>query len=233
MYNHLKIIKNFAYMFTLKGRKDGFRFLMPKEFLADEIVEKYERILTSKNSFYATPIDFLNETIQKVNVLGFDNATEQQDQSYRGTPVIDESRIRQNDFMYPSGEYTYRNTQSPISLIDKTFNVTFRHTLGYLNYFMLFENFQYQYTRDRYYKDIDYQFIVELFNEKGSIYSRIVLDAPFMHSMDMLEFDFTQPIAQSDTFTVTFKYSNLDFQFIEIQETDKYYQDSDVVDTIK
>lgn len=216
-------------MFALKGRQDGFRFLLPKEFLCDEIVEKYQKIITSKNSFYSTPIDFLNETIQKIQVLGFDNGTEQQQQSYRGKPLIDKKRQDQNNFLYPSGEYSYRSTQSPVSLIDKTFNVTFRHTLGFLNYFMLFENFQYQYTRDRYYKNIDYQFTIDLFNEKGSIYSRIVLDAPFVHSMDMLDLDFTQPIAQSQTFNVAFKYSDFDFQFIEVEDTDKYYQDSDVI----
>ena len=49
--------------------------------------------------------------------------------------------------------------------------------------------------------------------------------------MDMLDFDFTQPIAQSQTFQVVFKYSNFDFQFINIVDEDKYYVDEDVVYT--
>ena len=32
-------------MFTLKSRKDGFRLLLPKEFLCEEIVDKYAQIL--------------------------------------------------------------------------------------------------------------------------------------------------------------------------------------------
>ena len=36
--------------------------------------------------------------------------------------------------------------------------------------------------------------------------------------MDMLEFDYTQPVAQSQTFNIEFKYSNFDFEFISIDE---------------
>jgi len=219
-------------MFTLKGRQDAFRLLLPKEFIMPEIEEKYAEILRSKNSFYTEPIEFLNETIQKVQVLGFDNATVQQQQSSRGSkPLLDPTRKQQNEFMYPSNDYSYRSEISPISLIDKTLNITFRHTLGYLNYFLLFENFFHQYTRDRSYKDLDYNFVIDIYNEKGSIYSRIVIDSPFVHSMDMLDFDFTQPIAQSQTFQVAFKYSNFDFQFINVEDQDKYYIDDDVIYT--
>ena len=34
----------------------------------------------------------------------------------------------------------------------------------------------------------------------------------------MLEFDYTQPVAQSQTFNIEFKYSNFDFEFIDIDE---------------
>ena len=174
----------------------------------------------------------LFRSIQKVQVLGFNDATVVQQQSSRGNkPILDQDRKKQNEFMFPSNDYNYRSEVSPIALIDKTLNITFKHTLGYLNYFLLFENFFYQYTRDRKYKDLDYQFSVDIYNERGSIYSRILIDSPFVHSMDMLDFDYTQPIAQSQTFQVTFKYSNFDFQFINIEDEDKYYVDKDVIYT--
>ena len=167
-------------MFGLKGRQDAFRLLLPKEFIMPEVEENYSEILRNKNSFYDTPIDFLNETIQKVQVLGFNDATVVQQQSSRGNkPILDQDRKKQNEFMFPSNDYNYRSEVSPIALIDKTLNITFKHTLGYLNYFLLFENFFYQYTRDRKYKDLDYQFSVDIYNERGSIYSRRLIDSPF------------------------------------------------------
>ena len=205
-------------MFGLKGRQDGFRLLFPKEFLVPEIEEKYSEILKNKHGYYLTPIDFINESIQKVNVLGFQNGTVQQQQTTRGSePTLDEKRVEQNKFLYGGSDFNYRAGVSPISLTDRTFNVTFRHSLGYLNYFILFENFWYQFSRDMKYDDLPQRFNVDLYNEIGEIYSRIVLYYPMINGMDMLEFDYTQPIAQSQTFNIEFKYSDFDFEFIDIE----------------
>ncbi len=206
-------------MFGLKGRQDGFRLLLPKEFLVKEVEEKYSEIIKQKLGYFNTPIDFLNESIQKVNVLGFQDGTVEQNQPATGRDyTLDPNRKEQNKFQYGGSNFNYRNAVSPISLTDRTFNITFRHTLGYLNYFMLFENFWYQFSRDMKYEDLPQRFTVDLYNEIGSIYARISLYYPMLNSMDMLEFDYTQPIAQSQTFNLEFKYSNFDFEFLEINE---------------
>ena len=206
-------------MFGLKGRQDGFRLLLPKEFLVPEVEEKYAGILKEKLGYFDSPIDFLNETIQKVNVLGFQDGTMTQDQPVKGAePTMKQNRIKQNQFQYAGSQFNYRSGVPPIQLTDKTFNITFRHTLGYLNYFMLFENFWYLFSRDMNYDDMPQRFTIDLFNELGSIYSRVSLFYPMINSMDMLEFDYTQPVAQSQTFTIEFKYSNFDFEFISIDE---------------
>ena len=101
----------------------------------------------------------------------------------------------------------------PVSLTDRTLNIEFRHTLGYLNYFILLENFIYLYCRDTrtgsMFKNID----IDIFNERGEVYSKIVLMDPIINGMDMLDFDYTQPIAQSGTFKIEIKYSNFDYEF--------------------
>ena len=205
-------------MFGLKGRQDGFRLLLPKEFLVKEVEEKYSEIIKQKLGYFNTPIDFLNESIQKVNVLGFQDGTVEQNQPATGRDyTLDPNRKEQNKFQYGGSNFNYRNAVSPISLTDRTFNITFRHTLGYLNYFLLFENFWYMYTRDRTYFEGIPDFSIDIMNEKGAIYSRIVLSSPIISGMDMLDLDYTQPVAQSQSFKVEFKYSNIDFQFIETE----------------
>jgi len=216
-------------MFTLQGRQDAFRLLLPKEFICPEIEEKYTNIVKKQNSFIHSPIEFLNETIQRVEILGFDNATFQQSQSSTGYPIINENRINQNKFMFPADEVTYRSEVSPIALIDKTLNITFRHTLGFVNYFLLLENFFYQYSRDRKYSELDYNFNIDIFNETGAIYSRVVIMKPIIHSMDMLSFDFTQLEGVSQTFNVSFKYTNFDYQFIDIVDNNRYYIEPDIL----
>lgn len=202
-------------MFTLPAKKDGFRLLLPKEIIPEEIEEKYTNILTQTNSFYKKPIDFLNESIQKIQVLGFNGGTVAQGQTQRGKPIRTPSRTEENWLLHANTDINYRSVANPEALIDKTLNIDFRHTLGYVNYFLLFESFMYQYTRDTEYKpDLDYQFNIELYNERGSVYSRIVLFDPLIDGIDMLDFDYSQPLAQSGTFKVIFKYSSFDYQFI-------------------
>lgn len=200
-------------MFALPGKKDGFRLLLPDEIIPEEIEEKYTKILADAHSFITKPIDFLNETIQKVQVLGFSNGTVEQQQTDHP------SLIRTpGDRWTPQGGSSatnYRAPSSPLALLDKTINIDFRHTLGYVNYFLMFESFWYMYSRDTdYIKNLDFTFNVDLLNERGAVYSRVVLQNPLLDGMDMLDFDFTQPFAQSGTFRCVFKYTNIDYQFI-------------------
>lgn len=202
-------------MFTLKGRRDGFKLTLPKEFIPKVIEEKYSNIINSNRSFIIKPIDFLNETIQAVDVLGFNDASVVQSQpGGKGEPILNQNRIKQNEFMHMANDVSYRSPVNPQMLIDKTLNITFRHTLGFVNYFMLFESFLYMYSRDMEYKDMPQYITIDLFDKVGSIYSRILLEHPIIDGIDMLSFDYTKPIAESDTFKLVIKYSAFDYQFI-------------------
>lgn len=214
-------------MFSLPGKRDGFRLILPDEFIPDEIQDKYAKILKESHSFIDKPIEFLNETIQKVEVLGFSSGTVAQQQTSHGYPIRIPDKTEENYFQGGSSDINFRNVASPLALVDHTFNVDFRHTLGYINYFLLLESFYYQYTRDteNLDKNLDYNFNIDLLNENGCVYSRIVLDHPVIDGMDMLQFDFTQPLAQSATFRCVFKYSNFDYQFIQSDNNNRFEEE--------
>ena len=163
-------------MLALNSLNNGARILFPKEFLHPLVEEKYSIILKNKHGFFRRPIDFINESIQRIDVLGFINASIQQQQTNWPMQYHDNNGDYhdKNQFIHTSTEYTYRSEVTPISLIDKTLNVEFRHTLGYLNYIILFENFWYLYRRDEPYADLVKQFVIELFDERGIIYCRIL-----------------------------------------------------------
>lgn len=211
-------------MLSLKSRQDGFRLLFPKEFLHEEIIKKYTEILIKKHSFITNPIDFLNETIQGVQILGFQEATVPQQQTGRGNFSRNmPSRIRENNFLHTSTEFNYRSEVNPLQLVDKTLNVIFRHTLGFINYFMLFENFMIQYERDTDNTELIPNLFIDVIDSKGCVYCRVRLDFPLINSMDMLDLTYTNPIAQSQTFQVVFKYSNFAIDFID--GTSEHYPD--------
>lgn len=202
-------------MLALNSKQNGVRILFPKEFIHPEVEEKYTRILKNKRSFFTRPIDFVNETIQKVDILGFQNAALPQRQVSRGEPITKPNRIKENYLLHTHADFMYRSEVSPLELVDKTLNVEFRHTLGFLNYILLFENFWYIYARDTTYGEMVRQFNIELFDENGEIYCKIVIDDPIINGMDMLSFDYSQPVTNTSTFKIEFKYSNFDFEFPE------------------
>lgn len=204
-------------MFGLKGRQDKFRVRFPKEFLLQEIEEKYTKVLIEKHSFFVSPIEFLNESIQSIQILGFTGASMVQQQmgieSKYQNPTI-KTRI------HTFNDHIYRSEKNPVALIDKTINIVFRHTLGFTNYFMMFENFFKQYDRATLNKEMTMAVLpVDVMNEYGEIYARVLIHGPIIDAMDMLDLSYTQPIAQSQTFQVTFKYSNIEFEFIS-EETE-------------
>ena len=85
-------------MLGLKGRQDKFRVRFPKEFLLEEVEEKYTKVLIEKHSFFVSPIEFLNESIQSIQILGFTGASmiQQQmgiDQSYKHSTIKTRMRI--------------------------------------------------------------------------------------------------------------------------------------------
>ena len=200
-------------MHTLQSKKDGFRLLLPDDFLVEEIKEKYSIILQKNKHFVYRPIDFLNETIQKVEVFGFNNAAVEQSQQTSGYPLRNPNRIEPNMFPIGGTTFQYRNSISPIALTDRTLNIEFRHTLGYINYMMILENFMYLYTRDTRSDKLFQHIYIDIINQIGEIYATIRIDDPIINGMDMLSFDYSQPVAQSGTFKIEIKYSNFDYEF--------------------
>lgn len=219
-------------MFTLKGRQDNFRCTLPKEFIPQEIEEKYAKIITNAKSFVSTPIDFLNETIQGVDILGFTQAAAIQQQHGIGTMATSPSTIDNNLFLHGASDVAYRSEMNPLNLIDKTLRITFRHVLGFTNYFMLLESFWIMYRRDTYYKDMPGYISIDLFDEIGSKISRIVVYNPIIDGIDMLSLNYTNPVAASQTFNMELKYSNIAFEFINQERLKSANEYRDEVTTV-
>lgn len=210
-------------MFTLNARQDLFRLTLPDDFIAKEINEKYSKIINDNKSFIRRPIDFLNETIQSVQVLGFVDGTVQQQQSAKGSPIINQNRKLENQFMHTATDYNYRSEKNPLALIDKTLNIFFRHTLGFLNYFLIFENFFYLYSRDRKYQEMPDQIPIDIMNNRGEVYSRIIVMEPVINGIDMLDLNYNAPNEAMSTFKVEFKYSNIDYVFINTLDNEEEF----------
>lgn len=194
---------------SLSPRYDLFRFHLPKTFLPPEIEAKYTAILNKDAYTMTTAIDYLNESIQGVTMPGINDLTTTQIQ--HGSNNIKRTSNKTN--VEGSHEITYLTTGNPLEKIDKEFKVTFRSNNGLLNYFMLYETAFYYACRE-YEWDCEPVMYIELLNEDGTVLSRVKYIDVHFSGMDGLDFNYSKIERESDTFDITFKFNNIDFEYM-------------------
>ena len=198
-------------MLSLSPRFDLFRFELPKDFLPDPIIEKYQKILDKSPGVLNTPIDYLNESIQGINFPGISDV------------VIAQAQHSSNSFerklgkfnIEPKTDVTYATPSNPIDKIDKKFKITFRLNQGLYNYFMLYETIFYRVC-----KPLDYGpdkvLYIELLDEEGTITSRIKFFDVYINGIEGLDFNFNKLERDSGTFDVEFSFNNIDYEFVNV-----------------
>ena len=198
-------------MLSLSPRYDLYKFSLPKDFLPKEVEEKYHGLLAKNAGVIATPIDYLNESIQSINFPGISDIIVTQVQ--HSTNDMKRTLGRLN--VEPKREQIYSTTANPLDKIEHSFKVTFRMNQGLYNYFMLYETTFHQICKPQEHKHQPV-FFIELLDEDGVVTSRIIFKNVLIDGIDGLEFSFNKVERDSGTFDVTFKFSNIDFEFVEI-----------------
>lgn len=200
-------------MLSLSPRYDQFKFAFPKDFLDEEITLKYDQIINKLPGVITNSIDYLNESIQGISFPGIsDILTEQQQHGYNSNPYTNNTGKLNIE---PQRTNIYRSTINPLMSINRELTVTFRYNQGLYNYFMLYESILKQHD-----KTYDYtsnsSFVLELLGEKGKVISKIKFTDILMDSIEGLEFNYSKVEREAGTFNVTFKFNNIDFEFIEL-----------------
>lgn len=198
-------------MLSLSPRYDLFKFSLPKDFLPKEVEEKYQGLLAKNAGVLTTPIDYLNESIQAINFPGISDIIVTQIQHSSN----DIKRTLGKLNVEPKREQIYSTTANPLDKIEQSFKVTFRMNQGLYNYFMLYETTFHQICKPQEHKHQPV-FFIELMDEDGVVTSRIIFKNVLIDGIDGLEFSFNKVERDSGTFDVTFKFSNIDFEFIEV-----------------
>ncbi len=197
-------------MLSLSPRYDLFRFSLPKDFLPTSVEEKYSNIIKSNQAVITTPIDYLNESIQGVSFPGISDIIIMQGQ--RGSNDIKRKLGKIN--MEPKADVIYQTSANPLDKIERSFKVTFRMNQGFYNYFMLYETIFHQICKpiDRGHQPVYY---IEILNEVGEVTAKILFKDVLIDGIDGLEFNFNKLERDSGTFDLTFKFTNIDFEFNE------------------
>ncbi len=175
----------------LNSRDNLFEFNFPRQFIPKHIAEKYKPYLNRiPGNVIEEPIDFLNYTIQAINIPGF---------SYEP--------VEQNK---PLGrKQQYRSSFPETEMYQKELIVQFQLVDGYINYWMLLEILKYYYdyqTEQPYLDNLN----LRITDGEGNALVTAQLKAVLMRQIDDLNMSFASNVAEFRTFNVTFVYNFLD-----------------------
>lgn len=175
----------------LNAKNNQFVFRFPKGFLDEEIQQKYSFYLKRLPTPFENIEDYLNHTIQSVT---FPSVTaDEVEQTLDKTPQF------------------WRQSFDLERIISKEFTVNFKTADGYLNYWVLFEQFQrylkMESKRD-YFPDMDIRFL----DREGYELVSVVFRQPLMKGMDSLEMSYGSSAFEFRTFGATFKYNQFEIK---------------------
>ena len=198
---------------SLSPRYDLFRFCLPKDFLPEDVETKYATILSRNAGVIVKPIDYLNESIKGIHIPGISGLVMDQIQHESHPAGGNRSNKLGRIQVEPQHTMSYTSTGNPLEKIERELKVTFRMNQGLYNYYMLYET-----IFNHYCKHIDMPtdkvMYVEILDETGTITGRVKFKDIQLDGIDGLDFGYDKTTRDAGTFDITFKFNNIDFEFI-------------------
>lgn len=180
----------------LNSRNSLFSFRLPRNFIPEEVAEKYIKYLNRMpGNLMQHPIDYVNYSIQTINV-----------------PGISFDPITQDD---NDGTTRYHRGAVPIqNTIERQFTVTFQLLDGYINYWIMLDTLLYYYARSTKRPFTD-DLVLRIMDAEGIGMASAVFEKPIINSISELNLSFAENVADFSTFEVNFYYNKLNLK-IEI-----------------
>jgi len=183
----------------LNSRNNLFTFNFPKAFMPEEIVERYQPYLNRiPGNMITRPIDFLNYSIQSVNLPGPSYSAGEQ------TGKHGRKRL-------------HRDTTPDQELYAKEMTITFQLLDGYINYWMMLDMFKYWYSFPN---QPEFEFVkepylpvgmnVRILDAEGNVLVTTELKRVLYTELGSLEMSFSDNTADFSTFDATFVYNELE-----------------------
>jgi len=171
----------------LNAKNNAFVFTLPKGFISDKLEDKYSFYLKRLPTPFDTISTYLSHTIQSVTF-----------------PQVSATPVEQTLDKVPQ---FYRQSFDIERLISKEFTVNFKLADGYLNYWILFEQFMenMQMTKKtpEYSPDMNLRFL----DRDGYQLVSVNFVQPFILNIDSIDMSYASVGYEFKTFGMTFKYN--------------------------
>jgi|TARA_B110000908_G_scaffold103550_1_gene121916 hypothetical protein len=181
----------------LNSRNNLYDFRFPRKFIPDEVSDKYRAYLNRiPGALLADPIDYINYSIQGINIPGI---------SFDPTTQADNDGTTR----YHRGAIPIQNT------ITREFTVTMQLLDGFINYWIMMDTLLYYYARSTK-EPYTQPLTLRVLDAEGASVAYMEFQKPIMNSINELSLNMAQNVAEFNTFDVTFFYNKLDLR-LEIE----------------
>lgn len=206
---------------SLSPRFDLYRFMIPKDFIPEEVRAKYDKILSQNAGVFTDSVDYLNESIQAFSFPGVVELINEQTQVSYNTISRIKSPTNPQDTpgllgrinVEPAHVNTTYNSGNPLDKISHECKIKFRQNQGLYNYWMIYETILKRFCKPELYENAHEMFKLEILDEIGVPVTVVNFYQPKISGLDGLEFDYSKLERQTDFFECAFVYNNVDIDF--------------------
>lgn len=174
----------------LNPKGNNFFFTFPKGFFPAIVVDKYLPYIQRMPFPYDTVSDFMNSTIQSINI-----------------PSITSDTVTQTRYL---GKKAMYKGATPIQdLFEQNFSVTFKHTDGYINYFIMLDTLLYFLSfanPEQHYFDIP----IRILDNEGNTIVSFILKQTTLLGVSNFDLNYTSNSPSVSTFNLTFVANYID-----------------------
>ena len=185
----------------LNSKFSNFIFTFPRGWLYPDIDEKYAIFFKRLPIPYRNTLDYINFTVQSISWPGIDTQTPSQ------TVTQKRDDVRNG---VASGKHSTRDFKSGFDMAlsaMKEFNVIFRTTEGFLNYWIMHDQFEqylsYGANNEAFLSDVQLQIL----DHYGYLIMTRVYHNIVMTGISELELSYSSNIPEYRTFTCNFKHN--------------------------
>ncbi len=173
-----------------------FRFVLPKDFLLPDTREKFESFYRDAGVPYEDMIDYLNSTVVNSKLPGISDP---------------------GDLVQQQGERTRRHatTRLPEETLDKSLSIDFRLRESYLNWLMLYSNFNEYLDRRKDHKGRPFMPDVrlEILDSASNVLIEFVYKGIVLMELPALEFSKTDNGILTKDFTLDLAYNDFEVKY--------------------
>ena len=189
----------------LNSRANQFVFKFPKGFITKDIETKYNFYLQRLPTPFENITDYVNHTIQSIT---FPSVSSEEVQQMIGRKMqVDSKTITKNP------QY-WRQPLDLDRVIPKEFTVTLKAADGFLNYWVLFENYR-NYLSINNIEDYFPDFALQYLDREGYQLLKIDMKQPILKGISEIEMNYASTAIEFRTFTMNFMYNTFDINVNE------------------